>query len=147
MSPPEPLIVPVEVSALVLNDTTVTTLRSEMAYDQLAKMLSPAPAPFSATETDFAKDINRHGVYLLWTLPPGLRRQRRGPAGPLGEFPFVPNRWLVVRLLQPAGRPPGPPAQVTSWVVSGDVIDSVNGRAAYIDPRYAERINPTRIGT
>jgi hypothetical protein len=146
MSSPAPLIVPAEVSALVLNDTTVTMLRSEMAYDQLAKMLSPAPAPFSATETDFATDVSHHGVYLMWTLPPGLRRQRRAPAGALGEFPFVPNRWLVVRLLRVPGQPPGQPAQVTSWVVSGDAIDNDNGRSAYIDPGSADEISPTRIG-
>ncbi len=147
MSITDPLIVPVEVAAMVLNDPAMNILRAEMDYAQLAVSESPDPGPFSSDEVNFAADPHNQGIYVLWTLPKGLRRQRRHADGTTTDFPFAPNRWLAVRLFQPAGAAPTAPAQVTSWVLQSDAIDNATGGAAYIDPTQPTTLTPTRIGT
>ena len=77
---------------------------------------SPAPGPFANDWGDFAQPQHQ-GIYLLWTLPKALRRRPDDTS----DFPFVPNRWLVVRLLTPESTPDDP-AEVTAWVVQSDAI-------------------------
>ena len=146
MSSPDPLIVPVEVAAMVLNDKAANLLRAKMNYDELKEMASPDPGPFSSDEPDFAGDATNRGIYVLWTLPRGLRRQVRGALGDLGEFPFVPNRWLVVRLFRPEAAPPSQAPQVACWVLQSDGRDDVKGGATFLDPASPGALTPIRIG-
>ena len=147
MSSPDPLIVPVDVAAMVLHDPATDLLRAQMKYLQVANMASPDPGPFSSDDVDFAKDRNNWGVYVLWTLPKGLRRQHREANGDVGVFPFVPNRWLVVRLFWPADSKTSAQApQVASWVLHSDGISKAHGGAAYIDPTSPDTLTPTHIG-
>ena len=139
-----PLIVPVEIDAMVLNDQATTVLRAQLKYAELANSASPDPGPFSSDEVNFAADPRNRGVYLLWTLPKGLRRQQRSPNGQVSAFPFVPNRWLVVRVFRPAGGAQPPTA--ASWVLRSDGIDDAHGGAAYLDPSQTAAATPTRIG-
>lgn len=146
MTSGDPLIVPVEVAAMVLNDPAANLLRAQMNYGQLADVASPDPGPFASDEVNFAANPKNRGIYLLWTLPKGLRRQRRGANGETIAFPFVPNRWLVTRLYRPSGQSPAQAAQVSSWVLRSDGIDGTNGGASYIDPTQPATLTPTRIG-
>jgi hypothetical protein len=147
MTASAPLIVPVEVSAMVVNDPAMNLLRAEMDYTQLANAESPTPAPFQSDEVNFAADPANHGIYLMWTLPAGLRRRHRAADGTTGDFPFAPNRWLAVRLFRPQGAAPSSPPSITSWVVQSDAIDAKDGGAAYVDPTQPTVLTPTRIGT
>jgi hypothetical protein len=146
MSSSDPLIVPVEVAAMVLNDPAANLLRAEMHYGQLTDMKSPDPGPFSHDQPNFASDAANRGIYLLWTLPKGLRRQRRSADGDLGAFPLAPNRWLVVRVFRPAAGPPSHAPQVACWVLRSDGIDNDHGGAAYMDPASPGSLTPIRIG-
>ncbi len=95
------LLVPIELEAWVANDAIIDAdkrtgglRRWTLDYDRLTQFSSPMPS----MQTDPLK-VNKAklGVYLHWTLPPGLRQavqaDNRGPM----QFPCVPNRWLLVR--------------------------------------------------
>lgn len=134
MNSPDPLLVPVAVKAMVLNNTAVNFIRAQMNYNNLANCQSPSPAPFQSDQPDFASDTRNHGVYLMWTLPSALRHGTQGADGVL-SFPFVPNRWLVVRVYRPDGGGPAPAVtpQVAAWVVQSDALNSGAG-STYADP-------------
>lgn len=140
MSDQGPLVVPVEVSAFVLNSPAMNILRAGMNYDALNTLQDPAPGAFANAEGNFSSDPKNQGVYVLWTLPRGLRRQQDG------AFPPVPNRWLVVRSYRPRATPDAAPV-TTCWVVQSDFKDPQKGCSAYIDPTVTSQITPTLIGT
>jgi hypothetical protein len=138
MSSSDPLLVPVEVQAMVLNSPAVNFVRAQMNYGNLESCQSPSPAPFQEDEVNFATNLNNHGVYLRWTLPHALRHAEKGTDGSM-HFPFVPNRWLVVRVYRPGTPTSSPPTaapQVTAWVVQSDYLGSTDG-AVYVDPTKA----------
>lgn len=141
MSNSTPLLVPVEVQAMVLNNTSVNFIRAQMNYRNLANCQSPSPAPFQEDEGNFASNLDNHGVYLRWTLPQALRHAEQQPGGTL-SFPFVPNRWLVVRVYRPAATPNSP--QVTAWVVQSDFLHSTDGAVFVKPPQSANLVKPTR---
>ena len=138
-----PLIVPVKVQALVVNDKSMNFLRAGMNYGQLANFQSASPAPFMSETVDFATQTANQGVYLMWTLPEGLRHGTQLPDGSF-SFKAVPNRWMVIRLLRPAAAGATPPA-ATAWMVQSDYLSSDDGKSAFLDPRGAT-ISPTSIG-
>ncbi|MDP3227882.1 MAG: hypothetical protein Q8N13_07875 [Acidovorax sp.] len=141
MSNPTPLLVPVEVQAMVLNSASVNFVRAQMNYGQLSTCQSPEPAPFQEDQVDFATHLENHGVYLRWTLPQALRHATQNSAGGL-DFPFVPNRWLVLRLYYPAGSTAAP--QIAAWMVQSDALKSSTG-VNYLDPTQAQ-FTPTQMG-
>jgi hypothetical protein len=65
------------------------------------------PAPFAAGSERPA------GVHLHWAMPDALLRGRSAPDGSLA-LPLLPDRWVVVRTVLPAG---GRRALVHGWVV------------------------------
>ena len=136
MSDSGPLLVPIEVQAMVLNNPAVNFVRAQVNYNNLLSCRSPLPEPFKQDEVDFARHIEKnHGVYLRWTLPAALRHGVQNAAGKL-EFPLVPNRWLVVRIFRPATKALPPPAtmpQVAAWIVQSDFLNSPDG-SSYLDP-------------
>lgn len=153
MSDPGPLIVPMQVDAWVLNPWTITSnaltrssVRAQMAYGNLAAGGDPSPPPFHADDSNFVREPANHGVYVMWTLPKALRHATQDASG-TRTFPLVPNRWLVVRLFQPAApvpTPTGAAPAVAAWVVASDVLGIPLG-AQHLDPR-ATTAMPTLIG-
>ncbi|WP_438033385.1 hypothetical protein [Sorangium sp. So ce204] len=118
---------------MVLNNTAENFIRAQMNYANLASCRSPSPAPFQQDQSGFSADLANHGVYLQWTLPAALRHAVESPGGAL-RFPFVPNRWLVVRLYRPASDATAPTAPlVAAWVVVSDAVGTTDG-ANYLDP-------------
>jgi hypothetical protein len=144
-----PLIVPIEVQAMVVNNANMNFVRAGMNYRQLENFMSPSPAPFqNDAGSGFAANPANQGVYLMWTLPKALRHGQQNSTGGL-DFPFVPNRWLVVRVYRPAVGPNVvPPAQtpaVAAWVVQSDFLDETRGTSTFLDPRTTQT-TPTLIG-
>ena len=133
MSDPDPLLVPVQVQAMVLNNPAANFIRAKMNYTNLANYESPSPGPFQQDDDNYAGDSANHGIYLMWTLPQALRHGTQNADGVL-DFPFVPNRWLVVRLFRPSGGSPTQIPQVQAWVVQSDALGSSDG-TPYLDPR------------
>jgi hypothetical protein len=141
-----PLIAPIEVQAMVVNNANMNFVRSAMNYRQLANFMGPGPAPFqNDAGNGFAGGAANQGVYLMWTLPKAMRHGQQNAAGSL-DFPLVPNRWLVVRLYRPAVAAPSPQAPaVAAWVIQSDFLDSTKGTSSFLDPRTAQS-TPTLIG-
>ena len=99
--------------------------RPQMTYDNVEDFTTPEPQPFG---DPIAQTPDELGVYLMWTLPAALRHGTQKQAGSgVVEFPFVPNRWLVIRILTQ----PGAPAAATSWIVESDALDG--GTSPYLD--------------
>ncbi|MFH8787033.1 hypothetical protein [Streptomyces roseoverticillatus] len=113
---PDPLVVPVDVEALVVSRPVVghTFYRAPLFFQQ-KKRKDPQQDPFSNTAPGL-------GVYVHWQLPDALcagrmRAGDRAAAAPV--HPPAPNRWLVVRHFRPSGDTVGKPV-VTGWVIESD---------------------------
>jgi len=126
MSDPGPLLVPIQVDAMALVGRSGRAIRRpQMIYDNVEDFTTPEPQPFGDPISQTPDEL---GVYLMWTLPAALRHgtQKQAGSGAV-EFPFVPNRWLVIRILTQ----PGAPAAATSWIVESDALD--DGTSPYLD--------------
>ncbi|MGB8193391.1 MAG: hypothetical protein WCF67_15780 [Chitinophagaceae bacterium] len=137
-----PLLVPVEVDAFVMNDNVLKNKgtniqRWHYAYAFLENYVSPQPEPFNGTN-----DLPGTGVMLHWTLPDVLRRGQAVKSGDV-TFPFVPNRWLVVRYSGPVTA-----RTAVAWIVQSDALgnsDRATGGAAYMQPGTTT-VKPTFTG-
>lgn len=131
MTEPVPLLVPVQVDALVVNDQVrlgENFQRWQANYALTRLRLSPEPPPFSNIDTDFALTPGRGGVYLQWQLPQPLTSGHQNEPDAEITFPLVPNRWLVVRT---HGEPGGAQQQQSAWIVESDHLDPVTGSSPY----------------
>ncbi|MFB7470682.1 hypothetical protein [Kitasatospora sp. NPDC056184] len=131
-----PLIVPVQVDALAVNDevrSSVPFLRWQANFNLLAQNLPPEGGPFDNNQAaHWDTDATAGGVYLQWQLPQALRSGEHDPGTGGTAFPLVPNRWLVVRYSGPAAD-----RAATGWVVESDWIPpdgAGTGTTPYLRP-------------
>ena len=119
-----PLLVPVEVEALVVNAADRRATRwsvSARGYAGASRLLPVEPPPFAT-----GGDRPRLGVTLHWLLPDGLTVGRwhdadEGTAGPPElRYPFVPDRWMVVRTAQVDAE--GPSERTRAWIVESNHV-------------------------
>ncbi len=100
------IFVPIDVQAFVV--------AADDAEPTVAVTGGPGdPAPFADG------DVRPAGVHLHWALPDALLRGSADPEADDLEFPELPDRWTVVRLLYPRGR--------SRPLLQGWVVDSVEG--------------------
>ncbi|MFF4427204.1 hypothetical protein ACFY04_41840 [Streptomyces sp. NPDC001549] len=136
MSVDTTLIVPVEVAALAVNRATRDTGTPHVFhrwitnFSSIGEGIPPEPAPFSSPEQWTGRE-DRLGVYLQWELPAALTRGRHDEEEGIGDFPLVPNRWLVVRHTD-STRP------LKAWIVQSDYLDPMNGSVSFQDPDSEE---------
>ncbi|MCO4090635.1 MAG: hypothetical protein HEQ34_01605 [Sphingorhabdus sp.] len=124
-----PLIVPITVEAVVVNDHLReggnVFVRSQMQYGQLKLGLN-GQAGAASNDTNFtssgyvgsvlASDYY-NGVYLKWRLPRALTTGTQDAQNSVTNYPLVPNRWLVVRYSGPKT------ARIsTAWIIESDYI-------------------------
>lgn len=128
------LVVPVEVAALAVNPQVRDTDDSYLMYRWQANFftlveenLPPEPVPFNGHEP-WRDKPERLGAYVQWQLPSGLTHGRETPDG-VGDFPLVPNRWLVTRRWEGGMR---------SWLVESDHVGLDTGTVSCLDPRQGE---------
>ncbi|WP_019927401.1 hypothetical protein [Nocardia sp. BMG111209] len=141
--PNDTLIVPVEVAAFAVNARTRDTDGTYVMQRWTANFVpfaddnaAPEPAPFSGTER-WTGDTSRTGVYVHWQLPEALTQGRHDEnTGEIGEFPLVPNRWLVVR------RSTG---GVRAWIVHSDYLHPREASVSCLDPA-ADTATATKLG-
>jgi hypothetical protein len=134
--PNDTLVVPVEVAAFAVNpqtrdsDGSYVMLRWTANFRNLTSdNAAPEPAPFVVTEDWTMNPESRLGVYLQWQLPEALCRGHQDEeSGEIGDFPLVPNRWLVVRRSSRGMR---------SWIVHSDYIGADGDGVSYLDPHAA----------
>ncbi|WP_435110270.1 hypothetical protein [Nocardiopsis synnemataformans] len=135
------LVVPVEVAALAVNetvrDTSVVYRAAANYYPVLNGERGADPDPFS-NDTQWWQNDDVPGVYLQWQLPEALARGRQTPDGEIGDFPLVPNRWLVTRYRSGS-------REVRTWMVHSDFVDAWEGTVSFVDPHSA-RPEATKIG-
>jgi hypothetical protein len=122
---PTPLVVPIDVEALVVNAAyqgAQPLRRWPFNYTALAQFNSPEPEAGQGQSTTKPPAV---GVHLRWTLPAALRRGAQKPPPDGGSqtavgdvsYPAVPNRWLIVRL---STAPGGAQRQASGWVLESD---------------------------
>lgn len=114
------LVVPIDVEAMCVgnesdSDNTFTT--DPYQFDLLKKkeVIPLSKHIYKATTASMEK-----GIYVHWALPDGLTHaiENKGEL----EFPIVPNRWLVSRLID--GK------ELKHWVVESDYLSEENNEKA-----------------
>ncbi|WP_234350278.1 hypothetical protein [Streptomyces sp. WM4235] len=136
MSVDTTLIVPVEVAALAVNRATRDTATPHVFhrwitnFSDIDEGVPAEPAPFSSPEEWTGRE-DRLGVYLQWELPAALTRGRHDEEEGVGDFPLVPNRWLVVRHTDSTRR-------LKAWIVESDYLDPMDGSVSFQDPDSEE---------
>ncbi|MFE7114667.1 hypothetical protein ACFU99_04500 [Streptomyces sp. NPDC057654] len=143
----DPLIVPVEVSALFVNDrvrSEDTFFRWKLSFDDLTARTDPELSPDQTTGVQH--DAKFNGVHLHWQLPAALACGQVGAAPPGGRpdaagvtFPLVPNRWLVIRHCRDAqGKPLSQAKGAAGWIVHSDFLDDQDGTSPFLHPQTKE---------
>jgi hypothetical protein len=120
MSDQSPLIVPLTVEALVVNDAfrtgTNTFMRTQMLYFAMHLCGNGQPdvtnnqndTNFTLHSTDTVSGTNNihagdyyNGVYLKWRLPYAFTNGVQDSVSGTTIYPPAPNRWLIVRYSGP----------------------------------------------
>ncbi|CAN5267917.1 hypothetical protein BH10PSE19_BH10PSE19_00780 [soil metagenome] len=137
------LSIPMQIDAWVVNNAVLqpspdhpeqVIRRWTLDYSQLNNFMSPMPDPFSA-ETNTAAV----GIYLHWTLPVGLRHAIQDDANnSTMQFPYVPNRWLVIRYYGPIEK-----RIAMAWVIESDYMADATIATS---PYPAGKVGQTKIG-
>ncbi|WP_260334053.1 hypothetical protein [Streptomyces beigongshangae] len=136
MSVDNTLIVPVEVAALAVNRRTRDTGTPHVFhrwitnFSNIGEGVPAEPAPFSSPEEWTGRE-DRLGVYLQWELPAALTRGRHDEEEGVGDFPLVPNRWLVVRHADST-------RALRAWIIESDYLDPMDGTVSFQDPDSEE---------
>lgn len=137
------LLVPVALEALVVNDLVNDNISFSLwqpNYNNLSNnFASPLSAPF-----DDQSQPPKNGVYVHWVLPDALIRGSQPQSTSTAaistdpsttDYPLVPNRWLVARIVTNS------PTQhsLKAWVVQSDYLYSgtdrtQNGSNPFVDP-------------
>ncbi|MFD3553814.1 hypothetical protein ACFWWA_17155 [Streptomyces goshikiensis] len=134
MSVDNTFIVPVEVAALAVNRQTRDTgtphvfHRWTTNFKNIGEGIPPEPVPFSSPEEWTGRE-DRLGVYLQWELPAALTRGRHDEEEGVGDFPLVPNRWLVVRHSDST-------RTLKAWIVESDYLDPMDGTVSFQNPDF-----------
>jgi hypothetical protein len=126
------LLVPVDVQALVVSNASLNLPWSfnKMKYNNAGKFTDVTPSLFDSNATP------KTGVTLHWALPDGITHGIQQDDGNF-EYPFAPNRWLVVRYYD---------GKSSAWLLQSDYLDAANGLNFFLDPARPNTPTLTRIG-
>lgn len=131
------LIVPIDVAALCVGERDVAGDDPGGQAKILASMADFSRLPYIAdgrkqnqgpyisadvlaSSVAFSGDVPLpQGIHLHWALPAGLSHAVQGADG-RQEFPAVPERWLVMRIVVDTGTAAQPRVSTRSWVVESD---------------------------
>lgn len=135
MSDQSPLIVPLTVEALVVNDPfrtgTNTFMRTQMVYNAMHMCANGQPnVTNNQNDTNFklhntspvppnnvAAGDFYNGVYLKWRVPYAFTNGAQDNVSGTTNYPPVPNRWLIVRYSGALNA-----RQATAWLVESDYL-------------------------
>ena len=126
------LLIPLRLDAMVVNRHPSLFVRTPRNYLALCQTLSPESIDFPnptqmPPDSLFGSQPAQRGVYLMWTLPMGLRRGRQTDGGTV-RFPLAPNRWVVARW---GGAPAA--AGAASWGIESDYLGA-DGSNTFVKP-------------
>ena len=119
------LLVPINIEALVCGKNAATTdwvdLKPEfrgIPFNQfLGRQMEAEPC--AGTSPDLYAEP---GIFLHWALPDGLTHGVAGDTGGQPEFPLIPNRWLIVRLMDAGEENETLNLGFKAWIVESDTI-------------------------
>ena len=132
---PSTLCVPIDLKAYCVGSSdTARTQRfagAQTDYSQLPFRGGRTGVSLISRDTGVLRPVDdpplnplRAGVHLHWALPRSLtiaaHRPTQGQTDDDGEFPAVPNRWLLTRVLTVSGQRP----QLKSWVIESDYLST-----------------------
>ncbi|MGD0735325.1 MAG: IPT/TIG domain-containing protein [Terracidiphilus sp.] len=165
MSDQSPLLVPMTVEALVVNDSVrapnqiETFMRTQMSYNSIQTGGNGQPLT-NGNDANFTQTVNvppnnipssqyYNGVYLKWRLPKAFTSGTQNNVTGVTTYPLVPNRWLVIRYSGPLTA-----RQATAWIVESDFTYPVNSppssmnasQGATLFAQPASSTNNTPIG-
>ena len=118
------LLVPINIEALVVGDSRDrwTDLSPDFSKLYEGRILGSQIAPSLFNDKT---DLHPPGVHLHWALPDALThgRQHREdsedePKQP-PEFPFIPNRWMVQRIIR---EPESEKINLRAWIIESDFL-------------------------
>ncbi|WP_116209049.1 hypothetical protein [Streptomyces olivoreticuli] len=140
LAPSDGLVVPVKLSALVINKDVQERSnfqRWQANFHRLNLHLNPEADPFDDLDLDMGDACHR-GIYLQWELPDALRRGTHDATTDTTSFPVVPNRWLITRRAGEA---------TAMWIVESDHLSRTTGTSPFVwtSPKDGVR-RITRIG-
>ena len=126
------LLVPVQLDAWVVNESNTQPLAQLTPnYNNLKDFASPEQLPFET-----AAAVKSYGVNLHWSLPDALTHaiqvEATATTPATSRFPYVPNRWLVVRFQ--AATSPAAQWQATLWVINSDQLGGIVGYTSALAP-------------
>ncbi|MEM7113661.1 MAG: hypothetical protein AAF614_14580 [Chloroflexota bacterium] len=131
------LLVPIHLNAWVIDPSAAKNVPNWFTadYSKLENFESPIPAAF---ERGGEGEKPEAGIHLHWTLPDALTRgHQKDPTHPV-EFPYAPNRWLILRFNSAQKQ-----WVCKAWVVKSDHLavddddDAKPGKSAFLDPHKA----------
>ena len=138
MSDQSPLLVPMTVEALVVNDLVrapknqiETFMRTQMSYNSIQNGGNGQPFT-NGNDSNFTQQVNvppnnvpssqyYNGVYLKWRLPKAFTSGTQNNSTGVTTYPLVPNRWLVIRYNGALTS-----RQATAWIIESDFTYPVN---------------------
>ncbi|WP_404932104.1 hypothetical protein HF313_16665 [Massilia atriviolacea] len=141
------LFVPMCLEALCVTTRMLVPEEQKWAvqYDRLADLDSPEAPHYHPLPGESGRPP---GVYLSWTLPPGLRSAREQPDGTLA-FEKIPNRYLVLRQQRLADGT----CAAMAWLLLADGAgggrfdpEPVRAASAFLDPQSGAAPQSLLIG-
>ncbi|WP_127529486.1 hypothetical protein [Paenibacillus kobensis] len=114
-----PLIVPMSVEALCINNQTQETFFGPTAD---FGGLSGGKPYLSDSVAALPMVTLERGIHLHWALPDAFTHGIRDEETDRILFPAVPNRWLVTRIHTTNTNPDSPVLSTRSWVVESDFM-------------------------
>jgi hypothetical protein len=132
------LLVPINIEALVCGKNAAATEWVDLTpefrgipFNQfLGRQMESEPC--GSTSPDL---YAQPGVYLHWALPDGLTHGVAADNGGQPQFPLIPNRWLIVRLMDQGGENQAVEVKFKAWIVESDSV--TDDEDALVWPRLA----------
>ena len=123
--PENTLVVPVEINALVINETVSKEQfrRWRMNFFQMNRFQNPKPSAFEGeTQKPFKRENQEEqGIYLHWRIPTGLQKGKVNDELKEIEFKHLPNRWLIIRQQDTVSK---------SWLIRSDEFHREIGKGS-----------------
>jgi len=142
------LVVPIRLEALAVNEGFKgrPVRRWCMDYSRLLHRSNPEAPPFDEDiEIAYFDNPDNWGVYLHWMVPEALRQGEHEDKSE-ADFPALPNRWLVSRIIMDSAENSVSP--IKSWLIKSDALGAETGGGstfAYMD--RDGRVREVKLGS
>jgi hypothetical protein len=157
-----PLIIPIDLQALCVGNPDVTAMANVLSPQADFSVLPWSEDGVYTNASSYTSDkvmsgaspfngqvAAQYGIHLHWALPDGLTQSIPPPGQPTGQpqFPAVPNRWMLTRIILDLSNPGTPVTTLKSWVIESDrMLQSQDPSLPAIFPQPTVPLSPTTEG-